>query len=758
MLRIRRNLPESPPPDGLAHRHRPRLFRLLGAFLLTGLVAVGPSLADEANPSPWSIVADRITSQRPPLEISADGEVVLEGPGSDGRGPLTVKADTLSYRQEGNILDARGHVSIREESSGLVRAESLHLNLDSRIGRLDYTTISLADHELNFTGRLAEKTGPDSYHFEQGVITSCPTNTDKPPAWSIHCRDARITLDGMAVLKHASLRIGGIPLLYTPFFMVPAKTTRQSGFLFPEYSQSGRDGLGLIAPLFINVSPSTDLTIYAGHYSLRGSLLGLEIRHLNATDSLFTVQADYLHDRTSDLGPAGGDNDYRHDGYLRDSHDRYWLRGKADHYFSDQLALRFDLDTVSDRDYIHEYRGAMAGFEQNNREYLQGFNRGLAEASLEFRESTLQLAGRGLHTSAGAELRYVDAPGSAPLQTLPRLTMHSRLPLREIPLSFAWDAEYLYYSRSEGVGYQRLDLFPRLVAPLPLGRFFEGTMTGGIRETAYQIDTSGEQIDGGWRGSATPHRTAETFDTNLATIVSRDYQPGLRHLSSFSHLFRPNLGYRYFAPGDQQELPTLDGTDRLPESNQIYWQLNNYFLTAGHDRNSQVHASQIGHFKLNQSFDLHENHRESAGPTDQRRPFSDIALDLELTPLPEAYLRYQTTLNMYGDGVTAYQFQGRYSSSASDNLQFDYNYLRGNAHDLSLRLQLGISQRFATRYTTTLSLMDKHKTGESASLLYTPQCWSMELTVSQDSNDRRLLLVFSLTGIGKALEIDQSGL
>lgn len=63
----------------------------------------------------------------------------------------------------------------------------------------------------------------------------------------------------------------------------------------------------------------------------------------------------------------------------------------------------------------------------------------------------------------------------------------------------------------------------------------------------------------------------------------------------------------------------------------------------------------------------------------------------------------------------------------------------------------------AARYSTTFSFLEDHKAGESASLLYTPQCWSMEFTVSQDSNDRRLILVFSLTGIGKALELNQSG-
>lgn len=738
-------------------------FRLPWLLLLLPMLAASPTGAEEVKPAPWVITADRITSRQTPLEVTAEGQVVMDGPASDGRGPITVKADSLSYQKEGNLLKAQGQVSIKEEGSGLVRAEGLSLNLADRTGRLDATTISLADQELNFTGRLAEKTGQDSYRFEGGVITSCPVEGDQAPTWSIHCREARVTIDGMAVLKHASLRIGRLPVLYTPFLIVPAKTTRQSGFLFPEFSQSRRDGTGFIAPLFVNLSPSTDLTLYTGLYSLRGPFSGLEFRHLNRADSLFTLQVDYLHDRTSDTGPAGSDEDYRHDGYLRDTHDRYWLRGKGDHHFSPRLALRFDLEAVSDQDFIHEYRGSMAGFDQNNRDYLKSFNRGLTEASLEYRESTLQLAGRGDWTSAGAELRYVDDPRHRhsevePLHTLPRLTLHSRLPLADWPLSLAWDSEYLHYYRAEGVGYQRLDLAPRLVTPLPLGRFLEGTVAGGMRETAYLIKSAGDPGDGGWQDKDNPNRTVWNFDANLATLLSRDFHPGNRRLERFSHLFRPNLGYRYQDTDSQERLPEIDSTDRLPDTSQFYWQLNNYFLAEGRDRGNRPYASQIGHLKLSQSFDLQEERREPENPADHRHPFSDLKLDLELAPLPATYLRYQTALNMYGDGFTSYQLQGRYSNGASNNLQFDYNYTRGSANDLSLSLQFSLTQRLATRYSTSLSLLEDHKTGESVSLIYTPQCWSMEMTLTQDSNDRRLMLVFSLTGIGKALEIDQSGL
>ena len=113
---------------------------------------------------------------------------------------------------------------------------------------------------------------------------------------------------------------------------------------------------------------------------------------------------------------------------------------------------------------------------------------------------------------------------------------------------------------------------------------------------------------------------------------------------------------------------------------------------------------------------------------------------------------------MYGDGATAYLLQARYHKDQRHNLQFDYNYVRGTARDLTLNLQFPFTEELAGRYATTISLLENHKSYESLSLLYTPRCWALEATVATDSEDRRLMLVFTLSGIGKALEIDQSGL
>ncbi|MEN8142475.1 MAG: LPS assembly protein LptD, partial [Thermodesulfobacteriota bacterium] len=511
------------------------------------------------------------------------------------------------------------------------------------------------------------------------------------------------------------------------------------------------------APLFFNLAPSTDLTLYPGYFDKRGAAYGLEFRHVADYDSRLTLLGNYLHDRTTDLGPPFSEEDYREDGYLRDEHYRYWIRGKVDHFFTPGSAVHLDIDTVSDQDFIHEYRDGITGFTKNNSDFLRAFNRGLQDASLSTRESIFQLTGNGAHESSGLEVRYVDDPlavpaATEPIHTLPRVMFNSRRPVGGWPLSFGLESEYVYYRPEEGIGYQRADLLPRLVAPLPFGRWLEGTIAGGLRETFYQVENIGQPAVP-WLLDKKPTRSSRLFAANLATSLARDFRTGKEDY--LTHTFRPNLRYNYDDHDDQLDLPDLEATDRLAGRNSLTLELNNYFKS-GRGRNAAVASRQIGHLKFSQSYDLDEERRPLTGPTDKRRPLSELAMDVEFRPANDLFLRYQTTLNVYGDGITSYEVKGRYSNSRADLLQVDYSYLKGVSADLNVSSTIRLTGKFSARYKTTRSLYTDHKTSESLGLIYSPQCWSVELSASDDSENRRLMLTFTLTGIGEALAMSHS--
>jgi LPS-assembly protein len=714
-----------------------------------------PANALETGSEPWSLEADRIISQSAPLKIVAEGDVVIRHREEGRNLPLEIKADSATFRARESELDVNGNVSLHAES-GVVSAGSVILNLKDGSAKLSSTSIFLADQELSFKGRLVEKIGRNRYLFYDGLATSCRIRENRATPWSISWSKGDITVDGMAFLKSATFRVKNIPLFYFPYLVLPAKVSRQSGFLLPEISSSDRDGAGVIAPLFINLSPSTDLTLYPGYYDKRGASYGLEFRHVEDFDSRMTLIGNYLHDRTVDPGPPFSEEDYRQDGYLRDEHYRYWVRGKLNHFFTPTSAVHLDIDGVSDQDFIQEYRDGITGFTKNNSDFLTDFNRGLQDASLNFRESIFQLTNNEAHRNSGLELRYVDDPlarltGTEPVHTLPRILFNSRRPVGSWPLSLGWESEYVYYRPEEGIGYQRVDLLPKLVAPMPLGRMLEGTISGGLRETFYRVENIGQPATP-WTIGKTPNRSSRLFTANIATALVRDFRTG--NESYLTHTFRPNLRYDYDDNDHQLDLPDLDAVDRLSDRNSLTLELNNYFKSDRHS--DDVVSRQIGHLKLSQSYDLDEERRLLAGPTDKRRPFSELAMDLEFRPTEDMYLRYKTSFNVYGEGVTAYELKGRYTNNMDDLLQVDYSFRKGVSSDLKISSAIRLTGKFSARYNTTRSLYNDHKTSESLGLVYSPQCWSVELATTEDSDNRRLMLTFTMTGIGEALAMSHS--
>jgi len=320
-------------------------------------------------------------------------------------------------------------------------------------------------------------------------------------------------------------------------------------------------------------------------------------------------------------------------------------------------------------------------------------------------------------------------------------------------MSFDWDSEYVYYRPEEGIGYHRLDLSPSLIMPIPLGPLVEGTFIGGLRETAYRIETVAAPATS-WDAADNKNRNSLNFAANIATILARDFHITDEQL--ITHTFRPNLRYSYLEHSDQSELPNLDNGDRLEDNNGFTVELNNYFRS-NRFVNGQGSYRQIGYLKLIQSYDLSEARRDLTIPGDKRRPLSDLALDLEISPLDRLYLRYQTALNVYGGGISRYKLQGLYSNDRKDNFSIDYDYVKGTTRNINLSSRLRLTDNLSVGFSTTRSLLEDHTSDETASLHYYSQCWEMELASVNDSEDRRVILTFSLTGIGKTLEVGKSG-
>ena len=708
-------------------------------------------MAGEAVSGPWEITADKIIRHSRPENIVAEGNVVLQRRGNDdGATPLTIKADWIRYNMADGVVHARGHLSMRNINED-VDADEAVFDLNKETATLTETTLYVPKNNLHFTGTQVEKTDAITYRFQDGTFTTCKTQEGVSPPWQFSSADTVVTLEKSTVLKHSLLRIKGVPVFYFPYLIIPGNTKRRTGFLLPEFSQSELSGLGVITPFFIDLSPSSDITLYPGYLAKRGVYAGTEFRYVADENSRVTVAGTYIQDKSKD---RAGD-DYKDDGYLRTDFHRYWVRGKLDHDFGDDLIARADIDITSDRDYIQEFKDYVNDFKKSDKSFFKDFNRGLAEESLPYRSSQLQLGKTWPSSFLGGQMIGINdhtdnGGGASQVNTLPRLLFNGVFELQTMPISLSWNSEYVNYYRDEGVGEQRLHVHPRLTAPLPLGPLIEGTVSSGVQETLYWISSHGSSVNK-WQFDNDQLRSAWDFNANVATTMARDFDLAFGNVAWLNHAVRPEIDYTYVSVSKQDTLPDIDNVDRISLTNLLTYSVNNYFRLGGTDKDGLFNRY-IGYLKIEQSYDVHEERRELSNPADKREPFSDINLNLNIYPFPGWQAKYETAYSVYGDGVTGYDLYTKYSSRHGNFISLDYRYTkRSDVNQVNAEIGTKLTNALYLEGDIKQSLSTDEITSASLGIVYHPQCWAVKLQAEKNSDDKRLVLMFSMTGLGKTL-------
>ncbi len=746
---------DSPPRT---YRTRATTWLMAACAFCSALIISTPVLAgqeEDLQNVPWKIDADTLeytksprAAEEPSRVVKASGNVILTPVSEERSHPAIVRADTIEYFIDQGRVVAEGNVELKTDADR-ISADRAEVFLGTRTGSFENATVFHGKNNIYISGQLIEKTGELTYHLKKGRITTCDTDSpDISPAWSFGTGDTTVTREGYAFIKNATFWIKKMPVLYSPIMIIPAKTERQSGLLLPEFSNSRREGRGMLAPLFLNFSPSSDATLYLGGLSKRGPQASAEFRYMSGLDSRGIFTATYLRDTHEDTLL----DDFNSDGFLRTRENRFWIRGKADQYFANGVIGRLDIDLVSDRDYLQEFHEGMVGYSQNNSETLNSFQRGFQGMTEVFRENTAQLTRNWTNIGLYGELRGVDdtrniSAAETPLWSLPQISFSGLYPIFGLPADFSWQSEYIYYYRNRGLAGHRLDLTPRVTVPiLPLGPLFEAAVSSSIRETVYQVEERGAVQ---WPRESSQSRTLFDITADLATTLHRDFTLGDESETRFlSHAIRPYGRYLFIPTSDQTNLPLFDQKDRVEAANRITYGISNFFRY--YKQNESAYASrEYAYVNIFQSYDDRTSRAEN---------FSDINGELEFNPTEFLQFRYETAVNLYGEGVTYYDFRTSYITRRDDTLFANYKYKKDlEVHEITAgaRIHLGDSLIARTNLTHSFNRSVGLVAG-TVGLLYQPSCWGVELAATKTSEDARLMLIFSLTGLGKAVEIGQN--
>ena len=766
----------------------PRISSLRFAFVLLCCLQVNGVAeyvhAEKVSTEKWNISADKMVRYESPNSIVAQGNVVLEKkeqytpppPRQDAeltswsvlleekvkepektakevaqkaapeyRTTVTIKSDWMVYDVELESIKAKGNVQITTNDDQLSAKEAT-LNLTNETGKFTDATVVRKELSMHLEGKTIEKTGFDTYRVIDGWVITCKVDEGETPPWSIASADADVRQGGYAELRHATFNIRNVPVFYLPYMVVPAKNTRQSGFLFPEFSSSGNNGFGFNLPLFLNISDSSDATFFPEYYVKRGVMPGAEFRYVSDVKDKGMFTASFLDDQLSD--PSETDY-YNSTGYTHDNSQRYWVRGKADHTFADAWQTRLDLDIVSDQDYLREFDSGSTGYEKTYNKYLKTFGRAFQNQTDTQRQNSLKTLRSWSGMSLEANLLAIDdastfaSDTNTPLWKLPNVIFSGALPIADSTFSVDWNADYVDYWREDGVGGHRFDIRPTISAPIPLSAYLESRAEVGLRETYYVVQTYG---DAEWENDNSQNRLLPEFETEVATTLERDFYLGDSDAHSFAHQIRPYVKYGYIPDVDQKELPKFDSVDTIGEKNAITYGVDNFFNVFGTTGKNQETIRQAASLKIEQYYDLRSEMSDE--------PFGPLYGKLTFNVFDGASLNYKTYYDVYDNTFTIHTLGGEYSNSRGDHLSLDYSYNEiQNIEQINAKGRAQIVSNWFAGAEVQRSLAQDETNKANGSLIYQALCWSIQFETRYTPADTTYLVLFNLTNIGSPLGI-----
>lgn len=158
-------------------------------------------------------------------------------------GEITIPGNFKFYRDF--LAEGKGLIYSTNEKKGTIEEGSLFLLSDDPTKRRFFSgrNITLLDRESALIG--------------EGIASTCEGN-DKE--WYIKGKDLRINAGQYLTGKHVTLKFYNVPLFYTPYFIAPVKTEKESGLLFPTLGLSGQHGFILKQPVYLVIDDSKDVT------------------------------------------------------------------------------------------------------------------------------------------------------------------------------------------------------------------------------------------------------------------------------------------------------------------------------------------------------------------------------------------------------------------------------------------------------------------------------------------------------------------
>lgn len=436
------------------------------------------------------------------------------------RGAQRVAARELVYDRAAEQITVTGDVSIQHPGVRIA-ADRATLSVTSEQGSLDQTRYRLTGKtNARGTAERAEIVSRDLTRYDEIAYSTCPPGRRD---WSLFAKDLELDqARGLGTAHHVRLRVGQVPVLYTPYLRFPLDDRRQSGFLVPSVGTSSESGLDITIPYYFNIAPALDATLAPRYMGRHGLMLGGEARYLTRN------QQGKLY---GELLPR--------DRKRADDATRGVVRLEQRGQFGARWRTGLNLAQVSDDRYFEDFGNRIEVTSIRNVE----------------RRADLEYLGQGWSVLMRLQgFQTVDeslAAKSRPYQRLPQVRFRLRPRLLGPGVELGGEAEYVYFDHTDNVHGQRVAAAPYLSWPI---RRIYGHLIPEVRLYSAHYRLS-DQADG---ASASPSYAIPSLSLDGRLVFERS----IDWLGSAAlQTLEPRLYYLLTPYEDQEDIPVLDTTE-----------------------------------------------------------------------------------------------------------------------------------------------------------------------------------------------------
>lgn len=657
------------------------------------------------------------------FEVSKNGISILSGNILYLDSKQKVTADKALVKRDQQInkfteLLAVGNIEYLNNEMRLVSNE-IHLNMLNNTAYLN-TPIHFRYYPRNARGKAdkAELVKDQKYTIYNSTYTTCPPSEED---WILNAE--QISIDPqkqIGTAKNTTLYFYDIPVFYSPYLRFPTSTQRESGFLMPMYSSSSLFGYSLSTPIYLNLAPNYDATLFPRYMTKRGTQIGLETRHLNKY-GYNQVNLEYLpydkefenfrNNKLTTPPPGILYNDPRLSDLRHAKHQRYIFKMQDQRQITPYVTTNINYTRLSDSQYFIDLPSASILRQQTEGHLLQQ-----AKANVNYHNWRGQALVQGFQT-----IHTIDGPDlTEPYRVLPSFSLQNNhvllLNSHETnipgPLVFAFDSHATRFASPANPKANKLAEGQRY--------YFKPSIGVPLRKTYGYIHP---KIAANMRyydlNRLSPSAQANNYDTNQSYFIPiYSVDSGLYLDKYFSllnyplvHTIEPRVFYLNIPKHDQNKAPDFDVKNNTINFEQLF--RDNEF--SGYDRQSnanQVTAGLISRLQnatngreyaklqLGQSF-----YFENKATTICDHDIDMMCLDNEIPDRNNRYSPFIALANIYLDNLfnnysSLYgqaEWQWDYYLNTTKRINFSLHYLQQRADIESPQTIVNLEYNFFKR-------------------------------------------------------------